>query len=58
MLSRQKFNIKHARPTLDTDTRWSSTFLMVKKAYLVRHILNAVTELITKLHDSRISEAE
>ena len=53
-----EFNMDVGLPELDVETRWSSTFGMLKSAYKARRLLNAVIERVPELGDSTISNAD
>lgn len=53
---RSEMDIKQELPSLDVDTRWSSTFNMIKKMYSCRRAINATINRIIDLSDISISE--
>lgn len=45
-------------PTLDIDTRWSSTFVMIKNSYKERLIFNSAYHRVPKLQDILVIDEE
>lgn len=45
-------------PCLDCETRWSSTFEMIKKSFNIRRVINATASRIEELSSSLVTEAE
>lgn len=53
-----KLGSKERLPGLYVDTRWSSTFHMVKKAYKARRVINTVISVIYYFFDYSLSDTE
>lgn len=53
-----EMSVKTKLPSLDYGTRWSSTFYKVKKAYIARKTLSAVSNCNQDTQDLQISQSE
>lgn len=55
---RKELDVECQLPNLDSETRWSSTFIMIKRAFAARRVLNAVVSRVEAMGDMTVTEME
>lgn len=55
---KKELNVSCELPNMDTETKWSSTFVLISRAFKARLVLNAVVNQLEDLADYEILEME